>query len=553
MSSEQDLLRPAHRPALSVAKLVDAAEVEVIAGPAGQSPADAVIHGLSVSTFSLELGDVFVAVPGLKVHGARYALQAIEAGAAAILTDASGVELLAELGVIDRAQSEQEWHAPVPVLQTAPNEDVRSVMAHCASVLYSNPSLPLAVSAVTGTNGKTTTSFFLDAIHRAAGERTALLGTVEMRLGESSVPSTRTTVESPVLQGFLARCVEEQIDHVTMEVSSHALSLHRVTATGFGTVGFTNLQHDHLDFHHTMEEYFEAKASLFTPEFAQMAVVIADDAWGRKLASRALIPTVSITTQLCDDPSFAADWRVVEVAVATHGRGVDFVLNGPNGVSVRSYSPLLGDVNVSNAALATVMALCDGVAPSDILTGLTALAVVPGRMEVVSNAGEPLVIVDYAHTAEALEYALSSLHTRHENSAEGKLIVVFGAAGDRDATKRPHMGEVAFQHSHVAIITDDDPYSESPSSIRDQVLQGVFGLNEYRELSAQQQALRVRNIAPREDAMEIAIKIARPQDTVLIAGRGHETIQDLNGEQHILDDREFARRVLDEQRKANDL
>lgn len=551
MSSEQDLLRPTHRPQMSILELVQESVTELVAAPRENQADWENVRGLSVSTFALEPGDVFVAVPGLKAHGARFASSAVEHGASAILTDSAGVDLLCAQGIV--WEQSGQLTARVPVVSVQSEQDIRAVMARWASALYSDASRALNVNAITGTNGKTTTAFFLDAIHRAAAERTALLGTVEMRLNDISVPATRTTVEAPVLQGFFSRCVEEHIEHVTMEVSSHALSLHRVTGTHFSTVGFTNLQHDHLDFHHTMDEYFEAKAMLFTPQFAQIAVVNADDKWGRKLARRALIETVSITTDLCDDSSFESDWRAHSVTRSSDGRGLDFVLSGPRGVTVNSHSPLLGAVNVANAALATVMALCDGISAENILSGLRHLAVVPGRMEVVSQPSDPLVIVDYAHTAEALEFALSSLKAHHEETGTGKLIVVFGAAGERDATKRPHMGQVAFTHSDIAIITDDDPYSEDPQSIREQVLSGAQSERGYLELSDSERSVRVQNIAPREAAMDLAIALAHAHDTVLIAGRGHETIQDLNGDQHQLDDRIYARAVLTSWRKANDL
>jgi UDP-N-acetylmuramoyl-L-alanyl-D-glutamate--2,6-diaminopimelate ligase len=487
---------------------------------------------------------VFVALAGLKAHGARFAAGAVAQGASVILTDHAGVQVLAE----------QDFGDSAPVIVQGPQGDLlRGEMAQWASRIYGAPSQRLSVSGLTGTNGKTTTAFFLDAIHRWVGERTALLGTVEMRLADVAVPSTRTTVESPVLQGFFSRCVQEGIDHVTMEVSSHALALARVDGTRFGVVGFTNLQHDHLDFHHTMDEYFEAKASLFSPGFAAHGVVVADDKWGRKLAVEAAVPVDSITTRLCDEPLFDADWRVTRTELSRDGLGVDFTLTHRQGEQIESHSPLLGAVNVSNAALATVMALRQGVSPEQIRLGLQHLAIVPGRMEVVSQPGQPLTIVDYAHTAEALEFALDSLRTTHHMDGVGRLIVVFGAAGDRDASKRPFMGAVAGEYADVIYVTDDDPYSEDPAKICDEVAAGVFTSPRFAALSEAEQHERLFVVSPREEAIAAAIASARLEDTVLIAGRGHELIQDLDGYQHELDDRVFARARLAEYEAVDEM
>lgn len=526
--------------AISLDEILAQRNVEVVSLPlTARTDDDTKVGGITVNSTAAEPGDVFVAVAGLKSHGAHFAQSAIERGAVAVLTDNAGVAHLRHIGVIDAL-----GNSAVPIILGPSGPLLRHEMARWASIIYGNKSAVLGVSAITGTNGKTTTAFFLDAIHRAAGTPTALLGTVAMRLGDVEVPSERTTVEAPVLQGFFARCVEEGIRHVTMEVSSHALVLDRVTGTTFGVVGFTNLQHDHLDFHRTMQEYFEAKAQLFSATYARSGVVVADDSWGRKLIAQAPIPVVSIVTELCDDMSFQADYRTANVRLAANNLGLDFDILSKNGRVIASHSPLLGAVNVSNAALATVMALTEGVAEEDILDGLRDLATVPGRMEVVSEPEQPLVIVDYAHTSEAMDFAMDSLKKTHHASGEGRLIVVFGSAGERDTVKRPIMGEVAFKYADVVIVTDDDPYSDEPSEIRNQILAGIYGLPEYSALSDEEKLNRVLNVEPREAAIELAINIANAGDTVLLAGRGHETIQDIDGVQHVLDDREYARKIL---------
>ncbi len=542
MSSQEELLRPLEAPAIPLRDLLVGDSVRVVSPHALVD--ETIVSGLTVNSRQVVSGDVFVALAGLKAHGARFAAGAVAQGASVILTDHAGVQVLAE----------QDFGDSAPVIVQGPEGDLlRGEMAHWASRIYGAPSQKLSISGVTGTNGKTTTAFFLDAIHRGVGERTALLGTVEMRFAEVAVPSTRTTVESPVLQGFFARCVQERIDHVTMEVSSHALALARVDGTRFGVVGFTNLQHDHLDFHHTMDEYFAAKASLFSPSFAAHGVVVADDKWGRKLALSAPIAVDSIVTELCDDPQFDADWKVTRTELSGDGLGVDFILTHRSGLQISSHSPLLGAVNVSNAALATVMALRQGISPEHIKLGLQHLAIVPGRMEVVSTRDQPLTIVDYAHTSEALEFALDSLRSTHHAHGEGRLIVVFGAAGDRDASKRPFMGKVAGEYADVIYVTDDDPYSEDPAKICDEVAAGVFTSPRFAALSEMEQRARLSVVSPREDAIAAAIAGARLGDTVLIAGRGHELIQDLNGYQHELDDRVFARARLAEYEAVDEM
>lgn len=489
--------------------------------------------GLAVGSSEVEPGKIFVALQGLKSHGARFAAQAVERGAVAILTDQEGAQLL--------SRSESPKVRQCPVLVSPPDSDLRELMARCAAWCHENPSHALNVAGVTGTNGKTTTTFFLDAILRGVGQRTGLIGTIEMRLGDLREPAVRTTVEAPVLQEFFANARHEKIDSISMEVSSHAISLHRITGTRFAVVGFTNLQRDHLDFHHTMQEYFEAKAALFTPEFSDVAVINVDDEYGWRLVNQTPLESWSIATDP-NGPYFdSATWRTVNAAVTPDGTGVDFDLVSLDGKVIATHSPLLGSVNVANAGLATLMALKLGIPADRIKQGLVELGVVPGRMEIVSLPGQPKVIVDYAHTTEALEFALTSLGGSH---LHGELTVVFGAAGERDASKRPEMGRVTVELADKVLVTDDDPYGEDRATIRSQILAGARDAQAFRALPPEQQAYRLQDFAVREDAITHAIKTAKVTDTVLIAGRGHETIQDLDGEQHVLDDRAFARAQL---------
>lgn len=501
--------------------------------------ADAATHsftGLSVSSQDINNGEIFVAIKGFKAHGARFAQGALDRGAAGILTDTEGLATLRS-GLLANPDA-------TPIMVSADGSDLRELTARAAAWFYGEPSQTIPIAGVTGTNGKTTTTFFLDSIMRGVGQLTGLIGTIEMRLGDQHTPSVRTTVEAPVLQDFFAQARDLDVTCVSMEVSSHALSLQRVTGTKFSVVGFTNLQRDHLDFHHTMAEYFDAKAQLFTAEFADAGVINIDDEYGWKLFGQTKIEAISIASDPQGAHFYDATWRVDNVQVADHSRGVHFDLIGPHGARLSSYSPLLGSVNVANAGLATLMALQLGVSPDNIKNGLTKLAVVPGRMEVVSVPGQPITIVDYAHTTEALEFALKSLGERH-CKGDGQLIVVFGAAGERDASKRPQMGRVAMELAQSVLVTDDDPYNEDRGFIRKQILDGARATSTYQSLPSQEQSARLQDFAVREDAIAAAISMATPQDTVLIAGRGHETIQDLAGVQHVLDDRAYARLVLD--------
>lgn len=264
-----DLMRPHRPPSVPLQSLVHTVPVQV------HAMADAQVSGLAIQTARVRPGDLFVAVAGQRSHGAQYIEQAIHAGARGVLTDEAGYRIAREL---DASVGHE-----LPVLVVDDGHDVREIAGQVAATIYGQPAARLTTAGITGTNGKTTTTFFLDAILRTAGHHTGLMGTVETRLGDHTVSSTRTTVEAPELQGFLARCLEEEVTAVSMEVSSHALALHRITGTQFDVVGFTNLQRDHLDFHGSMAEYFAAKAQLFHSDYARAGVINVDDDWGVQL------------------------------------------------------------------------------------------------------------------------------------------------------------------------------------------------------------------------------------------------------------------------------
>jgi UDP-N-acetylmuramoyl-L-alanyl-D-glutamate--2,6-diaminopimelate ligase len=488
-------------------------------------------------------GDLFVALPGAHAHGARFAADAVARGARAVLTDAEGAALVA-------AEPLERDGVPVPVLVAG---DPRAVLGPVAAWVYGSPAEHLMTFGVTGTNGKTTTTYQVDHVLRALGWKGGLVGTVEMRSGDRVLPSRLTTPEAADLQALLAAMLEDGVRTLAMEVSSHALALHRVDGVQYGVVGFTNLSQDHLDFHGDLQTYFETKARLFTPEHARRGVVVVDDAWGERMAQAAQVPVATLRTRPAaagDDGSAAAaaDWTVSDVV--PHGTGSAFTVTHTDGRAVRTTTSLPGDFNVANAALALVMVLEGGAHLQDVQEALDAAgglsAVVPGRMEVVGagDATSPRVVVDFAHNTEALELALAALRP----TTAGRLVVVFGATGDRDKGKRPAMGAAAVAGADVVVVTDDDPHGEDPAPVRAAVLAGARAAQQAAREAGREVALQ--EVAPRAEAIRRAVAEAAPGDTVLVAGRGHETIQDVAGVDLPLDDRVEARAALAARRAA---
>ncbi|MCR6689738.1 UDP-N-acetylmuramoyl-L-alanyl-D-glutamate--2,6-diaminopimelate ligase [Cellulomonas sp.] len=488
---------------------------------ASRVSADATVRGVSMASDDVQPGDLFVAVPGARVHGARFAADAVGAGAAAVVTDAAGVAVLGDL--VRR----------VPVLVT---EDPRALAGPLAADVLGRPAERLTTVGVTGTNGKTTTTYFVDAALRAAHASTAVLGTVELRIGEDAIESPRTTVEAPVLHGVLALALERGATAVAMEVSSHALALHRVAGTTFDVVGFTNLQRDHLDFHGDMEGYFRDKARLFAPGQARRGVVVVDDEWGARLAREAQIPVESVATHVGDPAAADADWAVVSADVGLDGVGSTFVLRGPDGARHDAVSPLPGLVNVSNAALAIVLAHAAGVDLQVAIGAVATAHAIPGRMErVIERApGRALALVDYAHTPDALVLALEAVRP----ITPGRLVIVFGSDGDRDRGKRPIMGEIAARLADVLVVTDENPRSEDPASIRAAILDGVR--------TVRPDLTDVLEVEPRAEAVRRGVALAREGDTVIVTGKGHEPTQEIAGVFHRYNDRDVLLAVRDE-------
>lgn len=478
-----------------------------------ESGADPVITSVGLDSGTLaDSGALFAAVPGTRRHGARFAAGS---PAAAVLTDEEGRRILAEAGE----------RRPVIVV-----ENVRAVLGTVAAEIEGHPSERLTVLGVTGTSGKTTTSYLLEAGLMAAGHKVGLIGTTGTRIDGRAVPTSLTTPEATTLQALFSQMVEEGVTHVVMEVSSHALELGRTAGTHFAVAGFTNLSQDHLDFHPTMQEYFEAKARFFDPASplaAGKSVICVDDEWGRAMAERADHP-LTVSTR-----GVQADVTAAPAAVAPSGEQT-IVLHLPGG-EVTARLPLPGDFNVANAALATAMALAAGVDPAAFTAGFAAVAV-PGRMERIDEGQDFLAVVDYAHKPAAVAAVLDTLR----GQVTGRLGVVVGAGGDRDASKRPIMGAEAARRADLVIVTDDNPRSEVPAVIRAAVLEGARSAGTDAE---------IREIGDRAAAIDALIDWARPGDGVVVAGKGHEVGQLIAGVDHHFDDREEVRRSLKEKKQ----
>ena len=484
------------------------------------------VTGISLNSRAVHPGDLYVALPGATRHGADFVSQAVDAGAVAVLTDDAGGRLLALANDI-----------PVPVLLA---KEPRSVVGRLSALIYrSRPEgagTP-ALFGVTGTNGKTTTTYFINSLLRALGKRTGLIGTIEILAGGEPIPSLLTTPESTDVHALLALMRERGLDAASMEVSSHAVSFHRVDAVVFDVAGFTNLTQDHLDLHGTMEEYFQTKARLFTAERARAAVVTVDDAWGRKLAAATKIPVTTLATNGADSTAGStADWTVAQTS--PRGLGTDFVLRHRDGTELRVHTGLPGSFNVANAALATVMVLAGGHDPAAVQAALDAgdpfTVAVPGRMQLVSTA--PAAVVDFAHNPDALERALEAVRSPEPGS---KVIIVFGATGQRDQGKRPAMGAIAARLADIVIVSDDDPHDEDAAAIRADVLAGARAARDNEGLDC-----TVLEVFPRDAAILKAVELAAAEDVILVAGRGHEVWQEVKGVNLALDDRVELRNAL---------
>ncbi|MGZ5389930.1 MAG: UDP-N-acetylmuramoyl-L-alanyl-D-glutamate--2,6-diaminopimelate ligase [Aeromicrobium sp.] len=487
-------VRPRTAPRLDLADI--AVHLGLVPPAVGEeADAAAVISGVALNTADVIPGDLYAALPGARVHGATFADVAREAGAVAVLTDPAGSALISGL----------------PVLVV---DNPRAVLADLSSFIYSDPSVAFTTVGITGTQGKTTTTYLAAAALENA--RVAVIGTIGTTINGIPADSALTTPEAPQLQALFAVMREELIDVCAMEVSSHAMVQGRVDGFAFDTAVFLNLGRDHLDFHEDLEDYFQAKASLFTTEHARRAVINVDDEHGRRLIEQTELPVTTFSTE-----GHAADWRAVNIR--PHRLGTDLDVLGPDGLQLELSVPLAGVFNVSNA-LAVIATLAEaGYDPAGLVSGIANCTGVPGRMERV-DVGQPFTaVIDYAHKPDAVAAVLKALRP----VTAGRLIMVLGAGGDRDHGKRPLMGEVAAREADILIVTDDNPRTENPAAIRADVLVG-----------AENGVATVIDIPGRREAIAEAVSRARRGDTIIVAGKGHERGQEIAGVVHPFDDRE---------------
>ena len=462
------------------------------------------ITGVSVSSKDVQKGDLFIALPGEKSHGAEFVAEAISLGAVAVLTDAEGAAKISQLPVI---------------VSTNPRRAAGVISAW----FYSEPMRDLYSVGVTGTNGKTTVTTLLHQIMSAAGRESGLIGTVETLIGAEVIASKRTTPESTELQALSAVMRERHMRNLVMEVSSHAISLERIRGSHFAVVAFTNLSQDHLDFHKTMQAYFEAKAKLFTFEFADLAVINIDDSYGVKLADLTELPVMTVSR---DNQS--ASWHYASITKGYVGAHV--AIRGSGGILIEGKVHLHGGYNFDNLLMAVAIASESGIDPIDIAAILPQLTGAAGRLESVRLGQNFTALVDYAHSPDAVARVLE---TAHEIS-DGRVIAVLGCGGDRDSSKRALMGKALHEGSDVAFFTSDNPRTEKADSI---LVQMTLGLDIQPPSAI---------IQDRSEAIKAAVNEAKDGDLVLILGKGHEKGQEISGVVHPFDDRvELARAIED--------
>ncbi|MFD1661155.1 UDP-N-acetylmuramoyl-L-alanyl-D-glutamate--2,6-diaminopimelate ligase [Streptomyces caeni] len=494
--------RPVHVSAVPLAELADRLGVT-----AQESAAE--VTGITHDSRAVRPGDLYAALPGARLHGADFAAQAAGLGAVAVLTDPTGAERAAATGI--------------PVLVV---DDPRGRMGELAARIYGHPGRSLLQIGITGTSGKTTTAYLVEGGLRTSLS-TGLVGTVEMRIGEERVKSERTTPEATDLQALFAVMRERGVEAVAMEVSSHALVLGRVDGCVFDVAVFTNLSPEHMEFHSDMEDYYRAKAQLFTEKRSRVGVVNQDDEYGRRLAKEAGVPVVTFSAEGSPD----ADWRAEDVRIGP----VDatFTVTGPKGERIAARSPLPGPFNVANTLAAIAALATAGLDPQTAADGIAAVPGVPGRLERV-DAGQPyLAVVDYAHKTDAVESVLRALR----KVTEGRLHVVLGCGGDRDRTKRAPMGAAAARLADTAVLTSDNPRSEDPLAILAAMLEGAASVPAHERGE-------VQVFEDRAAAIAAAVARARPGDTVLVAGKGHEQGQDIAGVVRPFDDRQVLREAI---------
>lgn len=489
-------------------QLAELTGARVVNPPATPAP----VRSIGLDSAALAPGGLFAALPGTRVHGASFAA---ESKAQAMLTDAVGLDIITATGDT----------RPVLVV-----DDVRAILGEVSAAVYGHPSRDMTLIGVTGTSGKTTTTYLLERGLAAAGCTVGLIGTTGTRIAGKDVPSKLTTPEAPDLQRLFAQMRDEGVTHVVMEVSSHALMLGRVGGTDFDVAGFTNLSQDHLDFHPTMEDYFQAKALFFDPASplaARLSVICVDDAWGERMAALAG-DSLKVGTRGQGGVDIAASQLSVEDS------GAQEITLELGGESLKFRLPLPGEFNVANAALAAGLAHRVGVDVAAFVRGLSQAAV-PGRMERIDAGQDFVAVVDYAHKPAAIAAVLATLRSQ----VAGRVGIVVGAGGDRDASKRAIMGAEAARGADFVVVADDNPRTEDPAAIRAAVRAGA------EEAAAE--GVEIREDASRAGAIDQLVAWAKPGDAIVVVGKGHEVGQIVGTTTHHFDDREEMRRALAEQ------
>ncbi|MGH2809075.1 MAG: UDP-N-acetylmuramoyl-L-alanyl-D-glutamate--2,6-diaminopimelate ligase [Actinomycetota bacterium] len=464
------------------------------------------VTGVAYDSRAVRPGDLFFCVPGATTDGHEFAAAAANAGAVALC-----VERPTGAGIIEIEVS-----------------DARRAMARISAAFYGNPSADMLVLGVTGTNGKTTTVYLLDSILAAAGHTTGLIGTIETRVAGEVRPGVRTTPESRDLQALFAEMRDRSVGAVAMEVTSHALAMHRVEGVRYAAAAFTNLSQDHLDFHADMDDYFAAKRGLFVAGRTERAAINSDDPWGRRLLEQ-IEDVPAVAYGVAED----ADVRASDVGLRADGS--EFVLHA-SGAEVKIVTTLIGAFNVYNCLAAAATAVEAGIELDAVERGIATLEAVPGRFEAISMGQPFAVIVDYAHTPDSLDNVLRAARRLSvAGEGEGRVLCAFGCGGDRDRLKRPLMGSVVARLADVAIVTSDNPRSEDPMAIIDEILEGVIA-----ESPTGPDAV----LPDRREAIRHAIAAALPGDVVVIAGKGHESGQEFADRMIPFDDRDEARAAL---------
>lgn len=463
------------------------------------------VKGIKYDSRQVKQGDLFVAIKGFKTDGHKFIKNALENGASAFIIEDKNY-----------CSDEYPW-----VLV----ENSRIALADLSAVFFDHPSAKFLLIGVTGTNGKTTTTNLIAKIFEDQGHKVGLVGTIHNRIGQKILPVERTTPEASDLQELFAQMAAEGVSCVVMEVSSHALDLARVKGCQFDIAVFTNLTQDHLDYHQSMEEYFKAKAKLFTglgrensKNYRKVAVINGDDTWGQKLLSE--ITAEKISYGMENDVNFKAENIIIT------STGVSYRVND-NNITLQ----LTGKFNVYNSLAALAVAHSQGIPLEQAIKSLENVSGIPGRFQLVEGTQDFAVIVDYAHTPDSL---INILTTARE-FAQGRIITVFGCGGDRDRTKRPLMGKAAAQYSDFTIITSDNPRTEDPEKIIEDILPGV------KEIVGPE---KYQVITDRKEAIKEALKMAQKDDIILIAGKGHETYQEINGVKYPFDDKKIAEELL---------